>query len=260
MSIYSCDSVSAIELELSSGNNLAGKIAMVTGAASGIGRSIVHILKETGCQVFEIDIKFSEEESSSSTGSKFRADLTLSHDVQRAFEFFQKKYQKLDILVNSSGIEMSGNVVDLAEDSFEKVMDTNVKSVFLTCKHAIPIMLKSKQSSIINISSDIGLQPVPNTDAYAASKGAVIALTKALSKNWARQGLRVNCIAPGPVDTPLLHRFQSAEMLDFVKNRLIPAGRLGTPEEIAEVALFLASDRSSFINGAILTVNGGLVG
>lgn len=245
---------------MSLGNDLANKVAIVTGAASGIGSSIARVLKDSGCHVFEIDLKFSNEQTNSSSGSKFQADLTSSSDVQRAFEFFQKKYQRLDVLVNSAGIEMAGNVVDLSEESFERVMNTNVKSIFLTCKHAIPIMLKSKQTSIINMSSDIGLQPIPNSDAYAASKGAVISLTKALSKNWAKQGLRVNCIAPGPVDTPLLHRFQSAEMLDFVKNRLIPAGRLGTPEEIAEVALFLASDKSSFVNGAILTVNGGLVG
>lgn len=237
--------------------DLTGKVAIVTGAASGIGRSTADLFAKNGCRVFELDIRYDQDNSS----SKFRADLTSSSEVVKALEFFQKKYERLDVLVNCAGIEMPGNVVELPEESFDRVMATNVKSIFLMCKFAIPIMVKtSKTPSIINISSDLGLQPIPNTDAYAASKGAIIALSKALSKNWAKQGLRVNCIAPGPIDTPLLHRFQKDELLNFVKSTLIPAGRLGSPEEVANVALFLASDQASFVNGAILTVNGGLLG
>lgn len=240
---------------------LAEKVAIVTGAASGIGRSIADLFKQHGCRVFEIDIQFESDELDYPSGPRFRTDLTSSSDVQSAFDFFQKRYQRLDILVNCAGIGITGNVVDLPEESFEKVMDTNVKSVFLMCKHAIPIILKTtKQGSIINISSDLAIQPIPNSDAYSASKGAVIALTKALSKNWAKEGLRVNCIAPGPIDTPLLHRMQSEETISLLKHTLVPAGRLGTPREIANVALFLASESSSFVNGSIVTVNGGLLG
>ena len=112
---------------------------------------------------------------------------------------------------------------------------------------------------MINVSSDLGLSPIPSIDAYAASKGAVISLSKAMSKNWAKNGVRVNCIAPGPIDTPLLHRFIGEDLLKSVANSLIPMGRLGKPEEVAKVALFLASEESSFVNGAVYTVNGGLV-
>jgi NAD(P)-dependent dehydrogenase (short-subunit alcohol dehydrogenase family) len=247
--------------------DLTGKVTLVSGAASGIGKSTANLFARSGAKVFEIDIKFEERnrksssEPSSLSRFRFRADLTSSRDVKDALDMLWKTYGRLDVVVNCAGIEMPGNVVELPEESYDKVMDTNVKSMFLVCKHAIPLILKSSnRGSVINVSSDLAIQPIPNTDAYAASKGAIISLTKALSKNWAKQGLRVNCIAPGPIDTPLLHRFQSEEVLKFVKSTLIPLGRLGTPEEVANIALFLASDQSSFINGAVLTVNGGLLG
>jgi meso-butanediol dehydrogenase/(S,S)-butanediol dehydrogenase/diacetyl reductase len=242
---------------------LIGKVALVTGAASGIGKSTADLFSKTGLKVFEIDIKFEGNKLTTTSPDRirFRADLTSSADVKKAVEELWKTFGRLDVLINSAGIEMSGNVIDLSEESFQRVMDTNVKSIFLVCKYAIPLILKSSdRGSVINISSDLAIQPIPNTDAYAASKGAIVSLTKALSKNWAKQGLRVNCIAPGPIDTPLLHRFQSKEVLNFVKSSLIPAGRLGTPEEVANVALFLASEESSFISGAVITVNGGLLG
>jgi meso-butanediol dehydrogenase / (S,S)-butanediol dehydrogenase / diacetyl reductase len=251
---------------LSASRDLEGKVAIVTGAASGIGKSTAELFARNGAKVLEIDIKFDPRnpasiEESSSSSKKFYADLTSSRDVQRVTELVEKTYGRLDVVVNCAGIEMPGNVVELSEEFYDKVMDTNVKSVFLVCKHAIPLILKSSKSgSVINISSDLGMQPIPNVDAYSASKGALISLTKALSKNWAKQGLRVNCIAPGPIDTPLLHRFLNDDALNFVKSTLIPAGRLGTPEEVANVALFLASDKASFVNGAIITANGGLLG
>ncbi len=248
---------------LPSSVDLTNKVALVSGAASGIGKSIADLFTKNGARVFEIDIKFGESLKSSQDPSrlKFHADLTPSQDVKEALNFLWKAYGRLDIVVNCAGIEMSGNVVDLSEESFDRVMDTNVKSIFLVCKYAIPLILKSSnKGSVVNISSDLAIQPIPNTDAYAASKGAIVSLSKALSKNWAKQGLRVNCIAPGPIDTPLLHRFQSEEVLNFVKSTLIPSGRLGAPDEVANVVLFLASDQSSFINGAVLTVNGGLLG
>ncbi len=242
---------------------LAGKVALVTGAASGIGKSVSDLFASSGAKVLGVDIAFEEKECEESKAplQKFRADLTAGNQVQQAIHFLQNEFGRLDVVVNSAGIEMSGNTVELSEESFTKVMDTNVKSMFLVCKFTIPLVLKSTNSgSIINVSSDLGIQPIPNTDAYAASKGAIISLTKAQSKNWAKQGLRVNCIAPGPIDTALLHRFHSDATLEFVKNNMIPTGRLGTPREVASAALFLASEGSSFINGAVITINGGLLG
>ncbi|MDG6908483.1 MAG: SDR family oxidoreductase, partial [Nitrososphaerota archaeon] len=132
--------------------------------------------------------------------------------------------------------------------------------IFLVSKYAVPHLLKNERSAMVNVSSDLGIQPIPGVDAYAASKGAIIALTKAMSKNWAKNGLRVNCVAPGPIDTPLLRRFVDEPILDFVKQTMIPMGRLGRTDEIASVIAYLAGDESSFVNGAIFTANGGLVG
>ena len=244
-------------------------MACVTGAASGIGRAIADAFLSGGTKLFAVDIRYAggalaEEKRDSKEGAAwyaYGADLRRLEDARKALLECERVFGRLDVLVNCAGVEMSGTVVDLSEESYNKVMDTNVKSIFLTCKYAIPLILRSTDSgSIINVASDLGIQPIPSVDAYAASKGAIIALTKAMSKNWARQGLRINCIAPGPVDTPLLKRFQDEKVLDFVKQYMIPAGRLGQPEEIANVACFLSSDLSSFINGAVLTANGGLLG
>lgn len=243
--------------------DLDGKVALVTGAASGIGKSVAGLFASSGARVFEVDIAFSKEEESNTAFSRksFHVDVTSSAEVRKAMDELYGAYKRLDVVVNCAGIEMAGNVVDLPEESFDRVMRTNVKGAFLVLKYAIPIILKSTdRGSVVNVASDLGIQPIPGTDAYAASKGAIISLTKALSKNWAGKGLRVNCIAPGPIETPLLHRFQSEETLDLVKKTMIPLGRLGTTEEVANAALFLASDASSFVNGAVLTVNGGLLG
>ncbi len=239
-----------------------GKIALVTGAASGIGRASSEIFVQNGARVFEIDRTYpSGTRNPTSSIVQFGGDVTSSIDVKDALSACEKNFGRLDVIVNSAGVELRGTVVDIEEVDYDRVMDTNVKSIFLVCKHGIPLVLKtSKSGSIINISSDLGVQPIPDVDVYAASKGAIIALTKGMSKNWAKKGLRINCILPGPIDTPLLHRFHNKEILDFVKQYMIPMGRLGTPEEIARVALFLASDYSSFVNGAAITANGGLLG
>ena len=242
--------------------DLSGKVAFVSGAASGIGRATADLLAACGANVFEVDLKYANGriERSGDDVARYGADLTKEEQVKNAIESCIAAFGTLSIVCNCAGIEMKGTVVDLQETAYDRVMDTNVKSIYLVSKHAVPFLLKHKQSALINVSSDLGIQPIPGVDAYAASKGAIIALTKAMAKNWSRQGLRVNCVAPGPIETPLLHRFVEDKTLDFVKETMIPMGRLGTPEEIANVIAFLASDESSFVSGAIVTANGGLVG
>jgi NAD(P)-dependent dehydrogenase (short-subunit alcohol dehydrogenase family) len=240
--------------------DLLGKNAIVTGAASGIGKAICESFLSNGVSVFGIDRVFPK---GIGTGGKFfecGADLGISQDVKAAVEMYDRSMGSLDILVNSAGVELRGTVVDVSEEDYERVMNTNLKSIYLMCKYSIPMMLKTGKGSVINISSDLGLQPIPGVDIYAASKGAIISLSKGMSKNWAKSGMRINCILPGPVDTKLLKRFHSEETLKFVKEFMIPMGRLGTPEEIASIALFLASEQSSFVNGAAITANGGLLG
>ena len=242
--------------------DLSGKIAFVTGAASGIGRATADLLAACGANVFEVDLKYAQNkvERSENNVARYGADLTSEPQVASAVAACIATFGAVHIVCNCAGIEMKGTILELPEASYDKVMDTNVKSIFLVSKHAIPHLLKNKQSSIINVSSDLGIQPIPGVDAYSASKGAIIALTKAMSKNWSKLGLRVNCVAPGPIDTPLLHRFVEDKVLEFVKEMMIPMGRLGKTDEIANVIAFLANDEASFVNGAIITANGGLVG
>ena len=242
--------------------SLDGKISLVTGAASGIGFATSELFEELGAKVIRVDKSYGNSNSDAELESpKFGTDLKNPAEVQDLFAKVEKKFLRLDVVVNSAGIEMKGNVMDVTIEDYDLVMDTNVKSIFLVCKNAIPLLLKSSdKGSVINLSSDLGIQPIPGVDAYAASKGAIISLTKAMSKNWAKKGLRINCVAPGPIDTPLLRRFQDSKTLEFVKDILLPQGRLGSPREVAGVIAFLASDASSLVNGAIVTANGGLVG
>jgi NAD(P)-dependent dehydrogenase (short-subunit alcohol dehydrogenase family) len=241
--------------------SLQGKIALVTGAASGIGLATAELFESLGARVFSVDLAYPKGLSRKEGSLIFGANLTSFAQVQEMLRYCESEFHGLHIIVNSAGIEMKGTVIDLSEESFEKVMKTNLKSIFLVCKFGVPLLQKtSDKGSIINLSSDLGLQPIPGVDAYAASKGAIISLTKAMSKNWAKSGLRINCVAPGPIDTPLLSRFQEPGVINFVKENLLPQGRLGTPQEVANVIAFLASDASSLINGAIVTANGGLVG
>ncbi len=243
--------------------SLKGKIALVTGAASGIGLATSVLFEDLGATVLRVDKSYlkSGDAGEGARPSNFSVDLKIPPEVRNLFDQVEKNFSRLDVIVNSAGIEMKGTVLDVSVEDYELVMDTNVKSTFLVCKYGIPLLLKTSESgSVVNLSSDLGLQPIPGVDAYAASKGAIIALTKAMSKNWARKGIRINCIAPGPIDTPLLSRFQDQKMLDFVKEVMLPQGRLGLPGEVAKVIAFLSSDDASLINGAVLTANGGLVG
>ncbi len=242
--------------------DFSGKVALVSGAASGIGRATSDLLSACGASVFEVDIKYTRGrvERSESNVARFGADLTQEAQARESVESCVNTFGALHVVCNCAGIEMKGNVVELPTESFEKVIETNVKSVFLVSKYAVPHLLKNERSALVNVSSALGIQPIPGVDAYAASKGAIIALTKAMSKNWAKNGLRVNCVAPGPIDTPLLRRFVDEPILDFVKQTMIPMGRLGRTDEIASVIAYLAGDESSFVNGAIFTANGGLVG
>lgn len=243
-------------------HSFQGKIAVITGAASGIGLATSKLFRQSGAIVIGVDKSFDVVRlTDGGDSSEVRCDLKVSSEVEALFHDLEKSYRRLNVIVNSAGIEMKGSVIDTSVENYDLVMDTNVKSTFLVCKYGIPLLLKSSNSgAVVNLSSDLGLQPIPGVDTYAASKGAIIALTKAMSKNWAKTGLRVNCVAPGPIETPLLTRFQDQKTLEFVKNVLLPQGRFGTPEEVARVIAFLASDEASLINGAIITANGGLVG
>ncbi|MFQ5873014.1 MAG: SDR family NAD(P)-dependent oxidoreductase [Dehalococcoidia bacterium] len=243
---------------------LEGKVALVSGGARGIGAAIARLFAREGACVAIGDIL--EEEGrgvasdigESGCGALFvELDVTREEDWRRAVAETVRKYGKLNVLVNNAGIFRKERVEELGEDVWHEVMEVNAKGVFLGTKWAIPEMRKVGGGSIVNISSGAGLVGNPDGAAYGASKGAVRIFTKTTAVQYGKDGIRANSIHPGPVDTTMLApRFADPHARE---NRLeaIPLGRIGTPEEIAYGALYLASDESSYVTGAELAIDGG---
>jgi NAD(P)-dependent dehydrogenase (short-subunit alcohol dehydrogenase family) len=247
---------------------LQGKVALITGAASGIGRASAILFAREGASVAVIDLneKAGKEvagEVAENRGQMFfvPAEVTSATDCQRAVRAVAEKFGALHILFNNAGIIRRASVLDLSEEDWDRVMEVNVKSIFLMSKFAIPVMEKSGGGSIINTASGWGLAGGPKAAAYCASKGAVVLLTKAMAIDHGPQNIRVNCICPGDTDTPMLR--SEAQQLGTETGRFMreaaqrPLQRVGTPEEIAQAALYLASDAASFVTGTALVVDGG---
>ena len=247
---------------------LAQKTACITGAGSGQGKASSILFAKEGAKVLAADINLAAVEEVADTIRKSGGDATaMEVDVSRDDQvsaMIQKTvgtYGKIDILFNNAGIGYSSKyvmapTVDTPVDQWDIVIDINLRSTFLGCKHVLPIMEKQGGGVIINNSSINGLVAMTGADAYTASKGGIVALTRVLANDWAPKGIRVNCICPGAIETPMI---APALELSGIKKALssCPMGRLGQPEEIAYTALFLASDESSYITGVILPVDGG---
>ncbi|MEK7799881.1 MAG: SDR family oxidoreductase [Acidobacteriota bacterium] len=202
-----------------------------------------------------------EIKSAGSEGIFVRADVRSSDDCRRSVEETLRAFKRLDILFNNAGVFFPHTVPDCPEEVWDLTVDINLKGTFLMSKHALPVMIAQKSGVIINNSSGWGLVGGDAAAAYCASKGGVVLLTKAMAIDHGRQGIRVNCICPGDVETPMLPEdakrrgLSWEEYLKGAANR--PLGRIGQPEEIAKAALFLASDDSSFMTGSTLVVDGG---
>ena len=247
---------------------LDGKSALVTGAASGIGRATALLFATQGAGVTLAD---HDEEAGAKVAqvildhggrAQFSAcDVSRSADCERVVREATQAFQGLDIVVNSAGIIVRRSVVDLDEADWDRVMDVNVKSVYLICKYAIPLMLWEGGGSVINIASGWGLVGGPNAAVYCASKGAVVQLTRAMAIDYGPQNVRVNCICPGDTDTRMLQeeaRQLGVNTACFLKDAAKrPLGRIGSPDEIAQAALFLATDASSYMTGSVMVVDGG---
>lgn len=249
---------------------LAGKVALITGAASGIGRESALRFAREGAQVVvaDLDAKAGEgvaAEIAAAGGAAIavRCDVARGDDVRAAVETAERRFGALHVLFNNAGIfpAQDGSPVDTPEDVFDLVMNVNLKGVFLGCKHGIPALLRAGGGSIINTASFVAVMGAATSQiAYTASKGGVLAMTREIAVEYARQGIRANSLCPGPVNTPLLAEFLAAPAARARRFVHIPMGRLAEATEIADAALFLASDESSFVTGSTFLVDGGICG
>jgi NAD(P)-dependent dehydrogenase (short-subunit alcohol dehydrogenase family) len=247
---------------------LHGKVALVTGGASGIGRAIVSIFAAQGAAVVVMDrdrdggAMVVEELAGRDCPAAFaHGDVSRASDCERAVQEAVRTFGGLDLLLNNAGIIQRASVPELTEADWDLAMAVNVKSVFLMSHYAIPLMIERKGGVIINVASGWGLVGGRRAASYCASKGAVVQLTKAMALDHGGHNIRVNCICPGDTDTSML-RGEAAQLGEPVDQFLSdaaarPLGRVGTPEDIAQAALYLASDAAAFVTGASLVVDGG---
>jgi NAD(P)-dependent dehydrogenase (short-subunit alcohol dehydrogenase family) len=248
---------------------LQDKVSVITGGASGMGRVAARMFAAEGARVVVADVTQQAAQSvvdeiAAAGGRAIAvvADVSKEPDARRMVDETIAAYGRIDVLYNNAGImpESDHSVIDTSVEDWDRVMAVNVRGVFLGCKYAIPKMVEQGSGSIINISSFVALMGCSNPqDAYTASKGAVLALTRSLAVQFAPQGVRTNAILPGPVETPLLMDWllkdEEAKRIRLARN---PTGRFGKPEEIVYMAIYLASDESRWTNGAAMVLDGGI--
>lgn len=244
-------------------HEFTGKTVLVTGAGSGIGAEIARRLGARDARVIVADLNeeaarsvASEIEKEGGTAVSVQQDVGDAESVRRSVELAVERFGGLDMAVNNAGISGAiGPVADYSLEDWDKVIAINLSGVFYGLKHQIPALLRSGGGSIVNLASILGSVGAANSPAYVAAKHGVVGLTKTAALEYAAQGIRVNAIGPGYIDTPLLNALDR-DVYDGLVN-LHPIGRLGKPEEVAELALFLLSDRASFITGSYHLVDGG---
>ncbi|HEY7123395.1 MAG TPA: glucose 1-dehydrogenase [Ktedonobacterales bacterium] len=247
---------------------LANKVVIITGGGSGMGRVASLLFAKEGARVVvaEVDHKTGEQTAQdvrAAGGDALFVPVNVADEtqVQHLVKKTIEHYGAVHVLYNNAGIMPGddGAVTDITEQTWDKILDVNLKSAFFCCKHAIPEMVKAGGGSIINIASFVALLgcTVPQ-DAYTVSKGGMISLTKSLAVEYAKKGIRANAICPGPIETPLLRTLWTSEDARNLRLNRIPLGRFGAPEDIVYLALYLASDESSWTTGAVMVVDGGV--
>jgi NAD(P)-dependent dehydrogenase (short-subunit alcohol dehydrogenase family) len=249
---------------------LEGKVAVITGAAGGIGREAALLFSSEGASVCVADVGREAGEKTASECREaffFQADVSDPSSVQAMYTETERRYGRIDVLYNNAGImpEADHSVIDTSVDDWDRVMAVNVRGVFLVSKFAVPYMIEKKRGSIINMSSTIAEIGLAQRASYAASKGAILALTRAMQVDYAPFGIRVNALLPGTIHTPFVEKYlresypNREEGLKAIRKRQL-TDELGKPEDVANAALFLASDESSFVMGSGLFVDGGVRG
>ena len=250
--------------------DLGNKVAIVTGGAKGIGLASAECMLRHGAEVMIVD--WSEEAASDGKKSlaalskgvdSVIADISKAADAERAIRAAVDRFGGIDVLVNNAGIQTFGDPVTTTEEVWDRTMNVNLKGHWLMSKYAIPEMLKRGKGSIVNVSSVQGLASQKNVVAYSTSKHAMIGLTRSMAVDMASRNVRVNCVCPGTVNTPMIQSIieldADPEKLKKILDNMHPLGRIAQPSEIGEVIAFLASDRASFMTGSIVVVDGGLI-
>ena len=248
------------------GDRLAGKVTIVTGAGSGIGRATAIRFAEEGARVTCVDVNADAVHSVAAeigeTAVAVTADVSIAADVRAFTDATVDRWGGLHAVFNNAGVNLPGVFHEVSDEVIDRTLNVNVKGCIYGCRYAIPHMLRAGGGSLINTSSVNGLVAEPFLAIYATSKGAIVMLSKGIALDYAKQGIRCNAIAPGWVDTPV--NYAHAEMLGGLDkvyaeiDSVQPIGRPGEPREIANVALFLASDESSFVTGSVLVADGGM--
>ena len=244
--------------------SLEGKVALVTGGARGIGKEIALRFAKEGADIAICDVSLEETEATAKeiqkTGRQclaFKTDVTDSKDVQSAIDKILDKLGKLDILINNAGITRDSLVLRMSEEDWDKVIAVNLKGCFICTRAAAKVMLKQRFGKIVNLASIIGIMGNTGQANYAASKAGIIGLTKSVAKELASRGVSVNAIAPGFIKTEM-----TAKLSEDVQKRMlssIPLGRFGEPKDVADLALFLSSENSSYITGQVIQIDGGML-
>jgi NAD(P)-dependent dehydrogenase (short-subunit alcohol dehydrogenase family) len=247
---------------------LKGKVSLITGAGSGIGRATALLFAREGALVVAADRDAQQAEKTQKLieqeGGQCEAkciDVSQEEQVAAVIATVVKTWGQLDVLCNNAGISLLKPVTTTTEAEWDKVFNVNLKGVFFGCKHAIPQMAKQGNGAIVNTASELAIVAQPLYGAYCATKAGVLALTRVLALEWAAKGIQINAVCPGPIATPMLQaEFDLADdpiNEEKLAIKSIPAGRLGTPEDIAKVALFLASEDAQFVHGAAIVADGG---
>ena len=247
---------------------LRNKVAIITGAGSGIGRATALLFSEEGAKVAIVDIDKKMGQQTTEIIRKrgqealfIPADITDLFQVKSMVEKVVKRYEKIDILVNNAGLYTQGNAINTNEELWDKIMAVNLRAAFLCCRYCIPEMVKNRGGVIINVASEAGIVAIKNQVAYNVSKAGLISLTKSIAVDFAPQNIRANCVCPGTTETPLvasaLAKQADPERARRELEKVRPANRLGKPEEIAYGILYLSSDESPYATGAVLSIDGG---